>query len=194
MTELNVTDKPAEKNEVGTMMALQAEYASLCHTMAGVLAYEAWLLDNDRLEQWLNLLADDLRYVAPVRRKIADERFDVLSIDKIGSIVSHFNDSKGELALRVMRLRTGHSHYDRPKALIRRVVGHPVILAFDEQAGEVRLASSFILSRAREEKEEAVLAGQREDIWRKQADASWLIARRLITLDHHFVPPLSMLL
>ena len=172
------------------MLALQREQAPLRAELETLLAYEAWLLDGDRVEQWLELLADDLRYVAPVRRKIPGDMMDVHSIGQSPSMVAHFNDGKIDMGLRVKRMRTGYSHYDIPMALHRRLIGNVLLLDWDEQLGEATVCSNFLLFRAREEKEEALFAGQRDDVWRRIGD-EWRLARRLIKLDHHIVAPVS---
>jgi 3-phenylpropionate/cinnamic acid dioxygenase small subunit len=183
------TIEPAQN----TGLALHLELQGLRDELGAMLSYEAWLLDNDNYEDWLALLAPDVRYVAPVRRKIANEMINITAIDTLPSISSHFNDGLMQLQWRVKRFRTGHNHYDRPSALTCRVVSAPVLLGWNEVTGEARVSSSFLMLRAREEKEEATFAGGREDIWRKNEDGHWLLARRLIMLNHHIVPPLSIL-
>lgn len=41
--------------------------ANLRQEFEELLYYEAWLLDHDRLEEWLELFADNVRYWVPVR-------------------------------------------------------------------------------------------------------------------------------
>jgi len=129
----------------------------------------------------------------PVRRKIADEALDVRTIDAAPSIVSHFNDQLPQLSLRVKRFRTGFNHYDRPAALVRRMVGPVVLLDWQDSSQEAIISSSFLLFRAREEREETLFCGARDDIWRRNAAGTWQLARRLVKLDHHIVPPLSVI-
>jgi len=45
-------------------LSLHLNNAALREQLSAMLAYEAWLLDNDRFEGWLGLLAPDIRYVA----------------------------------------------------------------------------------------------------------------------------------
>lgn len=171
----------------------QARDRALYLELVDLLNYEAFLLDNDNFEDWLDLLAADLSYVAPVRRKIAEENISLASIDDGSIHVGHFNDGKAELGFRIGRMRTGFDHYNRPAALFRRLVGNIRILDRDDQAGTVTLTSNFMVFRAREDREESLLVGARDDIWRRTGDA-WELARRLIKLDHHIVPPISCLL
>jgi len=189
---MNISVQASEPAQTSAL-ALHLASQTIRDQVGAMLSYEAWLLDNDNYEAWLALLAQDIRYVAPVRRKIPNENFDLASIDTVPSISAHFNDGLMQLQMRVKRFRTGHNHYDRPAALTRRVVGAPVVLGWDEGAGEARVSSSFLMIRAREEREEALFAGGREDIWRRTNGNEWLLARRMISLNHHIVPPLSIL-
>jgi 3-phenylpropionate/cinnamic acid dioxygenase small subunit len=186
--DLTTTSAPG----TGSLLALQRDNAALREEMAAVLAYESWLLDGDRLEEWQALQAEDLRYVAPVRRKVDDDLMSVHSIDRVPSTSCIFNDGKIQLSLRIKRLRTGYSHFDKPRAVARRLVGNVILLDWDEQLGEVTLASNFMISRTREESETMLFAGQRDDIWARQEDDSWLLRRRLIKLDHYQLPPLTL--
>jgi 3-phenylpropionate/cinnamic acid dioxygenase small subunit len=44
-----------------------ADRTRLRHEFEELLYHEAWLLDNDKLEEWLALFSDTMRYWAPVR-------------------------------------------------------------------------------------------------------------------------------
>lgn len=174
-----------------TIIALQREQSELREELTAVLNMEAWLLDNDRLEDWLLMLAEDLRYVAPVRRKIEDDMISVHSIDREPSMSAIFNDDRMQLSLRIKRLRTGFSHFDKPRAAARRLVGNVLLLGWNEQSGEAELTSNFMLFRTREQDEEMLFVGRRDDIWQRQAGGDWLLRRRLIRLEHYQLPPVT---
>ncbi|WP_340318398.1 aromatic-ring-hydroxylating dioxygenase subunit beta [Rhizorhabdus argentea] len=171
---------------------LQCGDRALHQEMVDLLYYEAWLLDNDKFEDWLELIAADASYVAPIRRKIADEGLTLASLDDHTVHVGHFNDGKMELGLRIARMRTGFDHYNRPASLSRRIIGNIRILGRDTAADTVTLTSNFLVFRAREEREETLFAGARDDVWRRTGK-EWELVRRLIKLDHHMVPPLSQI-
>jgi 3-phenylpropionate/cinnamic acid dioxygenase small subunit len=181
------------RQEVGKFLQLQSRFAAVRKEIQTLLYYEAWLLDNNKYEQWLTLLGEDLRYMAPVRRKVEQEVLGIGSIDSGGARVCHFNDGKMDLGFRVARLRTGYDHYNKPSSFVRRMIGNVLLLNYDEARGEATVTSNFMVFRAREEKEEALLVGAREDLWRREAERGWLMARRMISLDHYMVPPLSVL-
>ena len=173
------------------MLALQRQHAALREELAAVLTLEAWLLDNDRLEDWLSLLAEDLRYVAPVRRKIENDMMSVHSIDREPSMSAIFNDDRMQLSLRIKRLRTGFSHFDKPRPAARRLVGNVMLLGWNEQLAEATLTSNFMLFRTRDQDEEMLFVGQRDDIWQRQDGGDWLLRRRLIRLEHYQLPPVT---
>jgi 3-phenylpropionate/cinnamic acid dioxygenase small subunit len=176
--------------DIKAHLALQEENKPLLDVISNILIYEAWLLDNGHHDEWLDLLADDLRYLAPVRRKIYDETLTLSLFEDGKPYVSYFNDGKPDLGLRVKRLGTGQDHYNRPPPLQRRVIGN--IMLLEVLPAQISVTSNFMVFRAREEKEEALFVGARDDIWRR-TDAGWRLARRLIKFDHHIVPPISQL-
>jgi len=67
-----------------------------------LLYYEVWLLDHDRLEEWLALCAEQVRYWAPVRANVPRGAEDWTR----PHMLAHFDEDKGSLALRVQRIRT----------------------------------------------------------------------------------------
>jgi 3-phenylpropionate/cinnamic acid dioxygenase small subunit len=182
--ETTVTDPRA-------LLALQRQQSALRDELAAVLTLEAWLLDNDRLEDWLLLLAEDLRYVAPVRRKIENDMMSVHSIDSEPSMSSIFNDDRMQLTLRIKRLRTGFSHFDKPRAAARRLVSNVLLLGWDEHLAEATITSNFMLFRTRDQDEEMLFVGQRADIWQRQDNGDWLLRRRLVRLEHYQMPPVT---
>ncbi len=68
------------RQEVGKFLQLQSRFAAVRKEIQTLLYYEAWLLDNNKYEQWLTLLGEDLRYMAPVRRKVEQEVLGIGSI------------------------------------------------------------------------------------------------------------------
>ena len=91
-----------------------ADRIRLRHEFEELLYHEAWLLDNDKLEEWLELFTDMLRYWAPVRGNLEPGREDLSR----PHLLAHFDDDKTSLTLRVKRLRTGAAH---DGTLIRRL-------------------------------------------------------------------------
>ena len=182
--------RTAEKDEgaAADWLGFASSHRQLRLEFEDILSYQAMLLDQDRLEEWLDLLAEDVRYMVPVRQKIKDERANLAN----RRALCHSNDGKPGLSLRVGRIRTGFAHYNNLHALVRNLVTNVRILDVQNGGELVQVASNFAVFRAREEKEETAFVGGRTDTWRR-TDGKWLLVHRLVELNHHFVPPISVL-
>lgn len=145
-----------------------------------VLYHEAWLLDHDRLEEWLALCAEQIRYWAPIRANAArgsEEWSRPLQL-------MHFDEDKASLTMRVQRVRTGAAHADEPPARVRHLVSNVQILDAGDDVAHV--ASNFIVFKSRRGREEVFFVGCREDRWR-QIDGAWKLEERLVVLDHDVI-------
>jgi len=92
----------------------------LRHELEELLYYEAWLLDNDRLEDWLDLFAEQVRYWAPVRENVGRGQEDFA----LPHLLTYFDDDKKNLSLRVQRVRTGVAHAEEPPSRVRHFVSN----------------------------------------------------------------------
>jgi 3-phenylpropionate/cinnamic acid dioxygenase small subunit len=151
-----------------------------------LLYYEAWLLDHDRLEEWLALFADTVRYWAPVRTNVGRGR-EELSRD---CLLAYFDDDKAGLTMRVQRIRTGAAYADEPPARVRHFVSNIQLLEANRDRATV--ASNFMVFKSRRGREETLFVGCREDRWRR-IDGAWKIEERLIILDHDVLENLTVL-
>jgi 3-phenylpropionate/cinnamic acid dioxygenase small subunit len=151
-----------------------------------LLYREAHLLDSGRFQEWLELLAPDLRYWAPVRAEVhrAQER------ENEASRLPLFDETKASLALRISRLDTGLAWVENPATRTRRFVTNVVVE--EEAGGLVHVRSNLMLFRSRSFADETILVGCREDKW-SRSDA-WLLRERKILIDHCTVENMSLLL
>lgn len=144
------------------------------------LFHEARLLDENRFEEWLALIADDAPYWMPV--------FETLEGDADNSPVagqwSVMEEGKAFLAKRLERLKTGLAHSEQPRSRTRRLVSNVLV---EGDGDEVTVRSNFILFQARRDKDGDFFVGRREDRLRRAGD-SWLIAGRKVFLDHRVMP------
>ena len=150
--------------------------------VAQQLYFEARLLDEERYEQWLELLADDLRYRMP----LPERRFrrDAQGAHPFGP--GHvFDEDKARLALRVQRLTSGMVWAEDPRNRVRRFVGNVEVYATDAPA-TVRVHSNVDIHRARQDGFERRLTAARADLWRHEA-GHWKLACRDITFDNPVV-------
>jgi len=89
-----------------------------------LLYREAWLLDHDRLEEWLDLLSEAIHYWAPVRADMNRGKEDFSPPLRL----AFFDDNKDGLRLRVARIRTGAAHADEPPSRVRHLISNVQVL------------------------------------------------------------------
>lgn len=143
--------------------------------------HEAELLDERRHDEWLALLADDIRYWMPMRRNVkygdTDREFTRETED-----VSWFDEGKDTLIRRVRQIQTGIHWAEEPRSRMCHMITNVQLL--DVTPDAVVAKSRFLIYRNRVETETDLLVGKREDTLRRNGD-TWLIARRKIVLDQN---------
>lgn len=161
--------------------------ADLRREFEDLLYHEAWLLDHDRLEEWLESFAENVRYWAPVRANLGRGQEDFSREHRL----AHFDDNKASLVMRVQRIRTGMAHAEEPPSRVRHFVSNVQMLETND-ADSARVASNFMVFKSRRGREEYLFVGCREDRWRRIAGA-WKIEERLIILDHDVIENITVL-
>jgi len=151
---------------------------------ANFLYHEAELLDERRYEEWLDLLADDVRYWMPMRRNV---KFGELEREftREGQDVNWFDEGKETLTRRVQQILTGVHWAEEPLSRICHMVSNVQLLGVEPsmpEPSEVTVKSRFLIYRNRVETETDILVGKREDVLRR-VDGQWKISRRKIVLD-----------
>jgi len=151
------------------------------------LCREAALLDEGHFEAWLELFDDEVRYWAPVRENVrrGDEPLD--SEHRL----THFEDDKGTLELRVKRLRTGFAHAEEPPSRTRHFVTNVRVLDCEDPA-RVQVASNLLVFRSRDRRDEVLFSCGRRDWWRR-AGSGWRCQERRILFDHDVIESLTVL-
>ena len=158
----------------------------LTQEIAGFLYAEAELLDERRHDEWLALLAEDIRFWMPMRRnvKYGDN---TREFTRESEDISWFDEGKETLTRRVRQIQTGIHWAEEPQSRIAHMVSNVQLLEVAPDAGmprEVKAKSRFLIYRNRVETETDLLVGKREDTLRREGDG-WLIARRKIILDQN---------
>ena len=144
--------------------------------------YEAWLLDDRKFRDWLELFTDDVFYFMPRRRNV--QRKDLgKELTEVGDLAI-FEDDKTYLRMRVERLDTGMAWAEDPPSRTRHLVGNLVVEPLSN--GDVQARTAFILYRSHHETDENIFAGSREDVLRR-VDGQWKITRRTIVLDANVI-------
>lgn len=159
---------------------------ALRHEFESLLIDEYWLLDNDQFEDWLALMTDDIRYWGPVRQDLdrGEEDFDR------PHLLTHFDEDRVTMGLRVARLRTGSAHAEEPPSRVRHFVSNVRILATPTPR-ETRVASNFMVFRSRSGREEYCFVGSRRDRW-VMDDGNWRLRERMILFDHDLIDNITV--
>lgn len=101
---------------------------------------EAWLLDDERYEQWLDLFAAAGRYWVPLEGARQNET------EKRNSIA---DEDRMLLSLRIERLRAGLAHSQQPRSSMQHILQQPTVLQHEEGAGSAILRTPFVYAESR---------------------------------------------
>jgi 3-phenylpropionate/cinnamic acid dioxygenase small subunit len=147
---------------------------------------EADLLDERRYEEWLALVADDVRYWMPMRRNVKFGE-EAREFTRAGQDINWFDEGKETLTRRVKQILTGMHWAEEPVSRISHMISNVRLLEINPSAAEpheVTVGCRFLIYRNRVETETDILVGKREDLLRR-VDGQWQIARRKIVLDQN---------
>ena len=164
----------------------RVERLLLGQEIADFLYREAELLDERRYREWLDLLADDIRYWMPMRRNVKlgeDER----EFTRANSDINWFDEGKETLARRVKQIETGIHWAEEPRSRLSHLVTNVQVQGTTPSIAapqEVAVTCRFLIYRNRVETETDILVGKREDLLRREGD-DWRVARRKIILDQN---------
>lgn len=140
------------------------------------LVDEAYLLDAQDYDAWLDTLTDDIRYVMPVRVTTArGAGFDT------SPGMAHFDEDKYSLRQRVARFATEHAWTEDPPSRLRHFITNVRTLVEDDNHLVVESAELLFRSRG-DVNESALVSCGREDLLRR-CDDRWKLARRTIFVD-----------
>ena len=139
------------------------------------LDHEAMLLDEGRLEEWLELLTPDVWYCVPLR--LTRERG---SGPDVHAGTPHFLDDAETLRMRVERLKTEFAWAEDPPSRTRRFVTNVRPVATDDG---VEVRSYLLVYRNRGDDSGAeLISAERRDHLRRVADGLRL-SRREVRID-----------
>jgi 3-phenylpropionate/cinnamic acid dioxygenase small subunit len=139
---------------------------------------EAWLLDERKLEEWLDLFTEDVLYFMP-RRKNVRRRELHRELTPQGDLAI-LEEDKRYLEMRVARLDTGMAWAEDPPSRTRHLIGN--LEAAPLENGEVQAKTAFLVYRSHLETDHQLLSGCREDVLRN-VEGAWKVRRRTIVLD-----------
>jgi 3-phenylpropionate/cinnamic acid dioxygenase small subunit len=171
-----VTTTPHPSTDAVSQMSIAA--VVLQHEVEQFLYYEAALLDAHDYDAWLDLFTDDTHYFMPIRRtRMARELGGEFTRP---DEMAWFNDTKFQLAGRVIKLRTGRSWAEDPPSRTRHLITN--VRVVEDDGNEVAVRSNFHLYRTRLKSEEDSWIGSRHDVLRR-TDTGLRIAQRTIYLE-----------
>jgi 3-phenylpropionate/cinnamic acid dioxygenase small subunit len=141
------------------------------------LVDEAWLLDAQAYEEWLDLLTEDIHYLMPVRVTTAlGAGYDT------SPGMAHFDEDKYSLSRRVARFLTEHAWTEDPPSRLRHHLSNVRSFATDD-ADHLVVDSATLLFRNRGDvREGAFVSAGREDLLRRTPEG-WKLARRTVMVD-----------
>jgi 3-phenylpropionate/cinnamic acid dioxygenase small subunit len=162
---------------VGSAIAPAAQQALWFELMQFYIR-EAWLLDERKFKDWLDLFTDDILYFMPRRKNVLRRELH-REVTPLGDLAI-LEEDKRYLAMRVARLDSGMAWAEDPPSRTRHLIGNLEATPLDN--GEVQARTAFLVYRSHLETDHQLLSGSREDVLRPVAGA-WKIARRTILLD-----------
>jgi 3-phenylpropionate/cinnamic acid dioxygenase small subunit len=171
-------DHAPRQQRAGKPLAFNDERHLQAHQF---LVDEAYLLDAQRYDEWLDLLTNDIHYLMPVRVTTAlGAGFDT------SPGMSHFDENKYSLSRRVARFLTEHAWTEDPPSRMRHYITNVRAFATDEDHHLV-VESAELLFRSRGDvNEPALISCGREDLLRLEQD-QWKLARRTVLIDESVI-------
>ena len=147
---------------------------------------EARLLDERRLDEWLDLLADDLHYFMPIRRNIKFGDWELEYSDP-ESEISYFDEGKDILRGRVRQINTGVHWAEEPVSRFEHLISNVEIIS--AEGNEVQVASKFFCYQNRLQDEVNVFVGRRYDTLRRDPVTTFKVVKRKILLAQNVLLP-----
>lgn len=139
---------------------------------------EAHMLDEHRLEDWLDLFTEDAEYLVPLREYVQGD------VPPAGHPI--IKDDKQMLTVRVRKDATGYSHVEIPVSMTCHLISN-VVIEEGPDPDEAEVLSAFAVRQVRKLRDEAWWTGRRRDRLRR-VDGGWKIARREVHLDATVLP------
>ena len=138
------------------------------------LAWEATLLDDERFDDWLGTLTEDVCYRVATRPVVEGP-----AGEPDRPPLWYLDEDRTSLTQRVARMADGTAWAEVPPSRTQRLVTGILVQAGAEPA-TVLARSAFLLHRVRLEREIETFAGTRHDVLRCEGGALRLAARDVV--------------
>lgn len=155
---------------------MRAPSIELVHEIEQFLYREARLLDAEQYDEWLLMLTDDIYYFMPANMNYF--RRDS-SIDPAVKRVALYEEDLASIKRRIKRFHTGQAWAEDPPTRHCHVITN-IQVELTDNADEYRVYSAFVNHRSRNEQDEDLMLGRREDLLRR-VNGELKLARRKIT-------------
>ena len=168
-------------------LARDARYYETKREIEEFLYDEANLLDERRFREWLDTLAEDLRYFMPMESNVKFGEHAQRELTRREEHMSWFNEGKWSLGKRVEQILTGVHWAEEPLSRVCRLVSNVQLQAIETDANgqqEVDVSSRFLIYQNRCEYEQYFFVGDRFDRVRRTPDG-WKLARREIRIHQN---------
>ena len=144
--------------------------STINETLTQMLYAEAFMLDEGRFEDWLNILSPELRYTVHIQQDTAPDWQ-----DSAPHRLVYMDETFQTLQLRVLKIRTGLQQTELPRSRTVRSISN--VLVEEKTRGQYFVKSAFILYRNHRQRDVEILAGHRADVWSIADDACQLQVR-----------------
>src|SRR2546430_254398 len=124
---------------------------------------EAWLLDERKFKDWLDLFTDDILYFMPRRKNVLRRELH-REVTPLGDLAI-LEEDKRYLEMRVARLDSGMAWAEDPPSRTRHLIGN--LEAVPQDNGEVQARTAFLVYRSHLETGQQPLARPPEDVVRQ---------------------------
>jgi 3-phenylpropionate/cinnamic acid dioxygenase small subunit len=168
-------------------LARDARYFETKREIEEFLYDEANMLDERRFKEWLDTLADDMRYFMPMEYNVKFGEHGAREFTKREEQMSWFNEGKWSLGKRVEQIETGVHWAEEPLSRVCRLVSNVQLTAIETNASgetEVDVSSRFLIYQNRCEYEQYFFVGDRSDRMRRTAQG-WKLAQREIRIHQN---------
>jgi len=151
--------------------------AGTAYEIESFLRREARLLDSERYDDWLAMLADDIHYWMPAIE--SRRRANNGGATHLPGRMAYFDDYLEHLQKRVARFKQPTAWAEDPPTRHTHVIAN-VEAYVGAAPGEYTVYSTFINYRSRVETDNDLLIGRRTDVIRRAPDGLKLARRKIV--------------
>jgi 3-phenylpropionate/cinnamic acid dioxygenase small subunit len=138
------------------------------------------------LEEWLDLLAEDLHYWMPMRRNIKFGDWD-LEFTSAETEINWFDEGKDILAGRIRQLNTGVHWPEEPVSRFEHFISNVEVVGVE--GDQITVNSKFFCYQNRLQDEVNHFVGRREDLLRRDPETKFKLAKRKIIIAMNVMIP-----